>query len=80
MTDLKPWQSMSDQLALLKERGLLVDNEQAALEDFGAIEAMAAEGLEMRTDAYINAEAPVILRLIVVHCGRLVNHLREQNT
>lgn len=29
---------MSDQLALLKERGMLVDNEQAALEDFGANE------------------------------------------
>src|SRR5690625_4088976 len=32
MTDLKPWKSMSDQLALLKGRGLLVDNESAALD------------------------------------------------
>ncbi|MBE0506884.1 MAG: Abi family protein [Marinospirillum sp.] len=32
MTDLKPWKSMSDQLALLKKRGLLVDNESAALD------------------------------------------------
>lgn len=41
---------------------------------------MAIAESEMRTDAYINAEAPVILVFIVVHCGRLVNHLREQNT
>lgn len=32
MTDLKPWQSISEQLALLKGRGLLVANESAALD------------------------------------------------
>src|SRR5690625_129193 len=32
MPDLKPWKSMSDQLALLKGRRLLVDNESAALD------------------------------------------------
>lgn len=31
MADLKPWRSMTDQLALLKSRGLLVDNDTAAL-------------------------------------------------
>lgn len=32
MAELKPWKSMTDQLALLKERGLLVDDEAAALD------------------------------------------------
>lgn len=32
MANLKPWKSMVDQLALLKQRGLLVDNEPAALD------------------------------------------------
>ena len=32
MADLKPWKSMTDQLDLLKERGLLVDNDAAALD------------------------------------------------
>lgn len=31
MADLKPWRSMTDQIALLKSRGLLVDNDKAAL-------------------------------------------------
>lgn len=31
MADLKPWRSMTDQLAVLKARGLLVDNDTAAL-------------------------------------------------
>tara|TARA_R110002072_G_scaffold622_8_gene4843 strand:- start:5923 stop:6207 length:285 start_codon:yes stop_codon:yes gene_type:complete len=31
MDKIKPWQSMFDQLALLKARGLLIDNEPAAL-------------------------------------------------
>jgi abortive infection bacteriophage resistance protein len=32
MSQNKPWKSFADQLALLKERGLLVDNEPAALD------------------------------------------------
>jgi abortive infection bacteriophage resistance protein len=32
MADLKPWKTMAEQLALLKNRGLLVDNDAAALD------------------------------------------------
>lgn len=32
MADLKPWKTMADQLALLKSRGLQVDDETAALD------------------------------------------------
>ncbi|SCZ65324.1 hypothetical protein SAMN03097708_02833 [Thiohalomonas denitrificans] len=32
MNQSKPWKSFADQLALLKERGLQVDNEPAALD------------------------------------------------
>lgn len=31
MADVKPWISMEKQLSLLKSRGLLIDNEHAAM-------------------------------------------------
>lgn len=37
MARVKPWKSMADQLALLKNRGLLVENDEAAFNYLSAL-------------------------------------------